>query len=126
MIEGVLLQLGNYIDYWKNALDKCTFYKIKCEYERLREEDFDIDLLHCSLLDDKIEIIKKIESFKDICLMCERDEGDVKYLLKKLKRLRNNLAHSNHLRTKFRNWNELLETVKICRVFTEEMRKELQ
>lgn len=112
-----------YASNWQNLLDKEIFDKIKERFESLKAQDLDIDMLHCSFLDDKIEIIKKIEKFNDFCLVCEKDEGDIRYYLKKLKKLRNNLAHVNHMRANFEKWDDLLETIKICRIFTREMRK---
>jgi len=112
-----------YASNWQNLLDKEIFDKIKERYESLKGQNLDIDMLHCSFLDDKIEIIKKIEKFNDFCLVCEKNEGDIRYILKKLKKLRNNLAHSNHMRADFERWEDLLETIKICRIFTSEMRK---
>ncbi len=108
---------------WQEVLDTKIFNKIKERYDSLKDQDLDIDMLHCSFIDDKIEIIKKAEKFKDFCLVCEKDEGDIRYFLKKLKKLRNNLAHSNHIRVRFDNWDQLLETIKICRIFTREMRE---
>lgn len=112
-----------YASDWQNLLDKEIIDKIKERYGSLKAQDLDIDMLHCSFLGDKIKLIKKIEKFNDFCLICEKDEGDIRYILNKLKDLRNNLAHSNHMRVKFDNWDELLETIKICRIFSSEMRK---
>ncbi len=112
-----------YAPDWQNSLDKEIYDKIEERYESLKEQDLDIDMLHCSFLDDKIEIIKKIEKFKDFCLVCERDEGDIRYILKKLKKLRNNLAHSNNMRADFEKWEDLLEAIRVCKTLTSEMRK---
>ncbi len=112
-----------YASDWQDSLNKDIFEKIKKRYELLKAQDLDIDMLHCSYIDDKIEIIKGVEKFKDFCLACEKNEGDIRFYLKKLKKLRNNLAHSNHMRANFEKWDHLLETIRICRIFTREMRK---
>ena len=112
-----------YVLDWQELLNKEIFEKIKERHELLKAQDLDIDMLHCSFIDDKIEIIKRVEKFKDFCLACEKNEGDIRFYLKKLKKLRNNLAHSNHMRANFKKWDELLETIRICRIFTREMRK---
>lgn len=88
---------------WRDVSDDESFKKIENRYNSLIDQDLDIDILHCSFIDDKIEIIKKTEKFKDFCLVCEKSEGDIRYFLKKLKTLRNNLAHSNHIRAHFDN-----------------------
>ncbi|KKL53463.1 hypothetical protein LCGC14_2275200 [marine sediment metagenome] len=80
-------------------------------------------MLHCSFIEDKIEIVKNTKHFETLCLNCGKDEGDIRYFLKKMQKLRNNLAHSNHMRSNFKNWGELLETIKICRVLTFEMKR---
>lgn len=64
---------------WQEVLDTKIFNKIKERYDSLKDQDLDIDMLHCSFIDDKIEIIKKAEKFKDFCLVYEKDEGDIRY-----------------------------------------------
>ncbi|HDZ19495.1 hypothetical protein LCGC14_0564500 [marine sediment metagenome] len=112
-----------YAPNWQEILDQKFFKNIKERYESLKTQDLEIDMLHCSFLDDKIEIIKEVEKFKDFCSACKKDEGDIRFNLKKLKKLRNNLAHSNSMRADFNKWDELLESIRICRIFTGEMRK---
>ena len=115
--------ITKYVSNWQDLLDKDIFEKIDERYKPLKAQDLDIDILHCSYLDDKIEIIKNIEKFNDFCLVCKKDEGSIRYILKKLKNLRNNLAHSNHMRANFKEWDELLESIKICRILTLEMKR---
>ena len=115
--------ITKYVSNWQDLLDKAIFEKIDERYKPLKAQDLDIDMLHCSYLDDKIEIIKNTEKFNDFCLVCKKDEGNIRYILKKLKNLRNNLAHSNHMRANFKEWDELLESIKICRILTLEMRR---
>ena len=112
-----------YTSNWQELLNKEIFEKIEKRHELLKAQDLDIDMLHCSFIDDKIEIIKGVEKFKDFCFACEKNEGDIRFYLEKLKKLRNNLAHCNHMRANFKKWDELLETIRICRIFTREMRK---
>ena len=62
---------------------------------------------------------EKLEGVGSALLTAEKVlRGDVRFILKKLKKLRNNLAHSNHMRSDLKNWDELLETIRICRTFT--------
>jgi len=108
---------------WQELLNKRILKNIRKRYKKMKAKDLDLDMLHCSFIDDKIEIIKKIEIFNDFCLACEKNESDLRYILKKLKKLRNNLAHSNHMRIDFKKWDEVLETIKLCKILTSEMRK---
>ncbi|TXT63695.1 MAG: hypothetical protein BAJALOKI1v1_680008 [Promethearchaeota archaeon] len=112
-----------YAPNWETLLDSKVLKKIEKKYKSLKAKDLDINKLHCSFIIDKIEIIKQTEMFEDFCLICKRDKGDIRYILKKLKDFRNNLAHSNHMRAKFDDWADLLESIRICRIFTNEMRK---
>ncbi|MHA1252140.1 MAG: hypothetical protein ACTSRP_19295 [Candidatus Helarchaeota archaeon] len=106
---------------WQFSLEEKILKKIIERFNCLRKFNLDITPLHCSFIDDKINILKNSDKFKDLCESCKEKEHTIRFYLKRLIKLRNNLAHSNHIKAGFKNWENLLKTIKTCLLLTEKM-----
>lgn len=116
----------HYKSDWENTLDPDTLDKINKDFNELKDKGEEIDKLYCTSLSQKINLILKIN---DLNINLE-DFKELKLRLKKkghrVIRLRNNIVHAKRIKTKFKEWKDVIEVIETFRLISEKLNKYLK
>ena len=107
-----------YNSKWEKIITPERLNKINKAYNYIRANNEDIDKLSGTTLSDKLTIIRKIPHFKKILESTGWSNNNTNGLLKRIERLRNNLAHAISIKTKFKKWDDIIETIERIQLLT--------
>ncbi|GAH31426.1 unnamed protein product, partial [marine sediment metagenome] len=95
---------------------------IKRRFKGLKKREDDIDELSCTDLGDKVKLILKIEDFNEILRNIGLSKSKAKDLFRRLKKLRNNIAHARYIKSGFYNWKEVINLIKKIELLSEKLK----
>lgn len=109
---------NHYNSNWEKILSKRRQKFINRRFNKYKKQDDDLDKLSCSDLGDKMKLILKTEVFNRILEKISLSKTKAKDLFKKLKKLRNNIAHARYIKSGFIDWKEIIELIKKIELFS--------
>lgn len=111
---------------WEKEISKNRLKKINHRFKQQIRKDDDIDKLYCVDLSDKIKLIRRTEEYSKILENNGISKTRAKKILSKLIDLRNNLAHAKYIRSGFKDWEEIIEVIKVVELITTKVKDHLE
>ncbi|KKL86131.1 hypothetical protein LCGC14_1947790 [marine sediment metagenome] len=117
---------NHYDSDWEKVLSPDRLKDINKIHNEKKEKGEEIDKLYCSTLSNKITLIRKIQDFNTILENIGWSKKGTRVLLTRITRLRNNLAHARYIKSEFKKWDDLIETIEKIRALTLKIREYLE
>ncbi|MEJ2249554.1 MAG: hypothetical protein P8Y97_07835 [Candidatus Lokiarchaeota archaeon] len=109
-------------DNWEEKISQTRYDKIREEYEKSSKEQSELNLLFYTYLTDKKVILFKINEFSELYKEINLSKTKARRFFSRIIRLRNNLVHSKRINENFKDWRDLLETIRFIPLITSKMR----
>jgi len=116
----------HYNSDWEKVISPDRLKDINNIHNEKKEKGEDIDKLYCSTLSDKIILIRTIPDFNIILVNIGWSKSKTKVLLTRINRLRNNLAHARYIKSEFKKWDDIIETIEKIKLLTLKIRENLE